>query len=229
MLRTQEGQHDPARTGSVLARLSQPESKRATVEALANRVGITLSLNQVYQTMDYLDDETIDHLCRMSHEAAEKLLDGPVDVLFYDCTTLAFNTEWEDAEEGPDRLLAKGYSKDGKHQRSQVMLALMVTTDGLPVSYELFAGNTWEGHTLEDAIKSIEERYRIKKVTVVADAAMLSKDNRNMLSDKGLPYILGYRMKSAPAVVKARILSQEGSQPWAGHGADGSTKILGVK
>ena len=208
----------------VLARLSQPESKRATVEALANRVGITLSLNQVYQTMDYLDDETIEHLCRMSHEAAEKLLDGSVDVLFYDCTTLAFDTEREDAEEAPDRLLAKGYSKDGKHQRSQVMLALMVTADGLPVGYELFAGNTWEGHTLEEAIKSIEERFEINKVTVVADAAMLSKDNRNMLSDKGLPYILGYRMKSAPTVLKARILSQQGSQPWAGHGADDKTE-----
>ncbi len=208
----------------VLARLSQPESKRATVEALANRVGITLSLNQVYQTMDYLDDETIGHLCRMSHGAAEKLLGGPVDVLFYDCTTLAFDSEREDAEDGSDRLLAKGYSKDGKHHRSQVMLALMVTADGLPVGYEMFAGNTWEGHTLEEAIKSIEKRFQIDKVTVVADAAMLSRDNRNMLSDKGLPCILGYRMKSAPAVVKAQILRSEGSQPWAGHSPDDKTE-----
>ena len=67
----------------VMARLSQPESKRATVEALANQAGITLNLDSVYRSMDYLDAPMIDKVCRMSHEAAEKLLDGPVDVLFY--------------------------------------------------------------------------------------------------------------------------------------------------
>ena len=124
----------------VLARLSQPESKRATVEALANQAGITLNLDSVYRSMDYLDAPMIDKVCRMSHEAAKKLLEGPVDVLFYDCTTLAFATEREDdqADDEKDRLLAKGFSKDGRHHRSQVMLALMVTSDSLPVGYELF-------------------------------------------------------------------------------------------
>ena len=80
----------------VLARLSQPESKRATVESLANQAGIMLNLDSVYRSIDYLDAQMIDKVCRMSHEAAEKLLEGPVDVLFYDCTTLAFATERED-------------------------------------------------------------------------------------------------------------------------------------
>ena len=93
----------------VLARLSQPESKRATVDALAHRVGITLNLDRVYQTMDYLDAATINRVCRMSHEAAETLLAGPVDILFYDCTTLAFDTDREDPEDASDRLLAKGW------------------------------------------------------------------------------------------------------------------------
>ena len=70
-----------------MARLSQPESKRATVEALANQAGITLNLDSVYRSMDYLDAPMIDKVCRMSHAAAEKLLEGPVDVLFYDCAT----------------------------------------------------------------------------------------------------------------------------------------------
>ena len=118
----------------VLARLSQPENKRATVEALANQAGITLNLDSVYRSMDYLDAPMIDKVCRMSHAAAEKLLEGPVDVLLYDCTTLAFATEREhdQADEEKGRLLAKGFSKDGRHHRSQVMLALMVTSEGLP-------------------------------------------------------------------------------------------------
>ena len=48
-------------------------------------------------------------------------------------------------------------------------------------------------------------RFDITRIMVVADAAMLSRDNQEMLSDKGLPYILGYRMKSAPAVLRARL------------------------
>ena len=77
-----------------------------------------------------------------------------MDVLFYDCTTLAFATEREhdQADEEKGRLLAKGFCKDGRHHRSQVMLALMVTSEGLPVGYELFPGNTWEGHTLKVAL-----------------------------------------------------------------------------
>ena len=203
----------------VLARLSQPESKRATVDALAHRVGITLNLDRVYQAMDYLDAATINRVCRMSHEAAETLLAGPVDILFYDCTTLAFDTDREDPEDASDRLLAKGYSKDGKSHRSQVVLALMVTTDGLPVGYDLFPGNMWEGHTLETAIKGLEERYRLGKITLVADAGMLSADNQGMLRTKGLPFILGYRLKSAPAGVKDKALDTGGYKPWAGHGA----------
>ena len=205
-----------------MARLSQPENKRATVEALANQADITLNLDSVYRSMDYLDAPMIDKVCRMSHAAAEKLLEGPVDVLFYDCTTLAFATEREhdQAHEEKDRLPAKGFSKDGRHHRSQVMLALMVTSEGLPVGYELFPGNTWEGHTLKVALEALEKRFIITRIMVVADAGMLGKDNQKMPDDKGLPYILGYRMKSAPAALKARILGKEGARPWSGHGPD---------
>ena len=58
----------------VLSRLSQPESKRATVDALANQVGITFSLDSVYRSMDFLDAAVIDKLCRISHEATKNLL-----------------------------------------------------------------------------------------------------------------------------------------------------------
>ena len=84
----------------------------------------------------------------------------------------------------------------------------------------MFPGNTWEGHTLKVAIEALEKRFDITRIMVVADAGMLSKDNQKMLGDKGLPYILGYRMRSAPAAFKARILSKEGAQPWSGHGPD---------
>ena len=103
-----------------------------------------------------------------------------MDVLFYDCTTLAFDTEREDdqANEEKDRLLAKGFSKDGRHHSSQVMLALILISEGLPVGYEVFLGNTWEGHTLEVALEELEKRFDITRIMVVADATMLSRYNQ---------------------------------------------------
>ena len=131
-------------------------------------------------------------------------------------TCVATERKHDQVDEEKDRLLAKGFSKDGRHHRSQVMLALMVTSEGLPDGYELFPGNTWEGHTLKVAVKALEKRFDITRIMVVADAGMLSKDNQKMLGDKGLPYILGYRVKSAPAALKARILGKEGAQALVG-------------
>ena len=92
----------------------------------------------------------------------------------------------------------------------------MMTSEGLPVGCELCPGNTWEGHTLEVAIKALEKRFDITRIMVVADSGMLSKDNQEMLGDKGIPYTFGYRMKFAPAALRARILSKEGAPALGG-------------
>ncbi|MCY4237463.1 MAG: hypothetical protein OXC93_03785 [Rhodospirillaceae bacterium] len=60
----------------VLARLSQPQGKRATVDALAHQAGITLNLDRVCQSMDCLDGPVIDKMCQISCQAAETLLGG---------------------------------------------------------------------------------------------------------------------------------------------------------
>jgi len=213
----------------VLARLVQSESESETDKALENQVDIALDLDRVHQSMDHIDAPVIDRICKTSHEAAERLLGGPVTVLFQDCTTLAFDTEHEDSpvdETGgaQDRLLAKGYGKDGEHRCSQVMLALIVTSDGLPVGHDIFPGNAWEGHTLQAALAALEGRFDMAKVAIVPDenSAMSRQDNLQMLRDRGLSHILGYRMESAPAAVKADILNPEGRRPWVEHGTGGA-------
>jgi len=213
----------------VLARLVQSESESETDKALENQVDIALDLDRVHQSMDHIDAPVIDRICKTSREAAERLLGGPVTVLFQDCTTLAFDTEHEDSpvdETGgaQDHLLAKGYGKDGEHRCSQVMLALIVTSDGLPVGHDIFPGNAWEGHTLQAALAALEGRFDMAKVAIVPDenSAMSRQDNLQMLRDRGLSHILGYRMESAPAAVKADILNPEGRRPRAGHGTGGA-------
>jgi len=109
-----------------MTRIAQPESKRASVQVLADRVGLTFNLDGAYRSMDDIDTPVIEMICKSSHTVAEKLLGGPVTMPFYDCTALAFDTECENPVEdvhgaARDHLLAKGFSKDGKHHRSQVM------------------------------------------------------------------------------------------------------------
>ncbi len=91
--------------------------------------------------MDQIDAKTIDHLRPREGEARRSLLPEPVAVIFFDCTTLSFETAVEDA------LRQHDSSKDGKHRDSQVLPALMVTREGLPISCEVFPGATCEGHS----------------------------------------------------------------------------------
>ncbi|MCY4189918.1 MAG: hypothetical protein OXD42_01075, partial [Rhodospirillaceae bacterium] len=81
--------------------------------------------------MDQLDARAINHLRTRVGEASRSLLPEPVAILFFDCTTLYFETAVEDA------LRQHGFGKDGKHKDSQVLLALMVTREGLPIGYAI--------------------------------------------------------------------------------------------
>lgn len=85
----------------------------------------------------------------------------------------------------------------------------MVTTDGLPVDYEVFKGNTYEGSTLIPSLRKVKEKYDIEKIVFVADSAMLSKDNMlelESLKDSSFSYIVGARLKNLNTSLKDKIL-----------------------
>ncbi|MDO9580652.1 MAG: IS1634 family transposase [Bacteroidales bacterium] len=187
----------------VLARVANPVSKMATVDMLEEDFGVTLDLDRVYRMMDGLDESAIERLKKITYQNTLSLLGTKIDVIFYDATTIYFESFTE------DELKRNGFSKDHKHNQPQVLLALMVTTDGLPVDYEIFPGDTYEGHTLIPALTKIREKYDIEKVVFVADSGMLSKDNIGMLEDleeHNLSYIVGARLKNMATPLKDRIL-----------------------
>ena len=95
----------------VLGRIAQPRSKRATVRDLADQGEVSLDLDRVYRTLDYLSDALLEQVRRQSLYQACSLLGEPLQAIFYDTTTLAFDSEESDA------LRSKGYSKDGKPHR----------------------------------------------------------------------------------------------------------------
>ena len=187
----------------VMGRLARPSSKKSTVEDLSANFGINLSLPGVYRMMDAIDDNVIERIQQASYVAATGLLKESVKVVFYDCTTLYFESFTE------DELKQYGYSKDMKFNQSQVLLAILVTERGLPLGYQVYEGSRYEGHTLKDAIEKIEKQYKIQEITLVADSAMLSKDNVELLEKMGKLYILGARLKHLPESVKKEILDKE--------------------
>jgi transposase len=105
-----------------------------------------------------------------------------------------------------DELRSFGYSKDHKFNQGQVLLALMVTREGLPVGYEVFLGNMYEGDTFKYAIEKIKTRYKVKRVVIVAESDLLSKPNIELIEKEKLEFILGARLKSLSDKWQGRIL-----------------------
>jgi transposase len=122
-----------------------------------------------------------------------------LDILFYDVTTLYFETFEEDG------LRKNGFSKDNKSQQPQILIALMVSKEGFPVAYEVFPGNTFEGHTIIPVMKDFIERNGVKDFTVVADAAMISTENVQQLAQSNINYIVGARLGNIPAALLETI------------------------
>lgn len=184
----------------VLARIANPQSKRASVESLEELFGISLNLNRVYQMMDKLTDESIEKIKDVACQTTLTLFQNSIDVLFYDCTTIYF----ESFEE--DELRKNGYSKDLKFNQPQVLLALMVTKEGLPVGYELFEGSMYEGHTLIESLEKLKKRFKIEKAIFVADAGMMNEENLRKLEEAKLEYIVGSRIKNLPKDLEKDVL-----------------------
>ena len=187
----------------VLARIANPASKRASVDRLEEDYGISISLDSVYRMMDKLDGKAIDKLQSLSYSATKALFAEKISVIFFDCTTIYFESFKEDS------LKKNGWSKDKKFGQPQVLLALMVTEEGLPVGYRVFEGNKYEGATLIPAISQIKQKYDIENVVFVADSAMMAHYSTKFLDDNNISYIVGARLKSLPKELKDKIL--EGS------------------
>jgi len=191
----------------VLARIAQPDSKSASVDILANNFGIKLDLSKVYRMMDRLDDTAINRLNKLSYDTTKKLFNDTIDVIYFDATTIYFESFTED--EGEDAIRKNGYSKDLKFNQPQVVLALMVTKEGLPIGYEAFSGDTFDGHTLIPSLKILRDKYDIDKVVYVADSGMFNNDNLEeleKLEEHAFNYIVGARIKNLSKDIKAKII-----------------------
>jgi len=185
----------------VVARLAFPLSKLKTVDYLYRYSGITMSVDQVYRFLDRLQKKHKETVEKIAFNYTKRHL-KKITVVFYDMTTLYFEAEDE------DDLRKIGFSKDGKFQQPQIMVGLLVGENGYPIGYDIFEGNTFEGHTLIPTLKKIQQKYVFDKPVVIADAALMNKDNIKDLSGEEYCFILGARIKNETESMKRKILRQ---------------------
>lgn len=186
----------------VLARIANPVSKRRTASLLEEDYGIKIPLEKIYRVMDHVADREADIKQHVA-QTTLSLFKEHVDVLFFDVTTLYF----ESIE--TDELRDFGFSKDCKFKEVQVVLALVTTTKGLPITYRLFPGNTYEGGTLVEMVKDLQAQYAINTILLVADRAMFNEENLSHMESLGIQYIVAAKLKALPGNLKTDIFQAE--------------------
>jgi transposase len=171
----------------VTIRILEPASKLRSIALLETYFGIVHRRQGFYrEAKKWLSLK--DQVQQIVWQFAQKEYRFDYTLLFYDVTTLYFET-FES-----DELRNTGFSKDNKSQQPQILVGLMVNKDGFPIAFDLYPGNTFEGHTMLPMIKSFMDSHPVKNITVVADAAMISADNIKELRKENIHYIVGARL-----------------------------------
>lgn len=185
----------------VIARLCQPMSKLATVDYLKSHFDEDVNLSRIYRYLDKLYNSQQELVQRISVEHTFSVLGGRVEMLFYDVTSLYFESFREDALRSP------GFSKDGKTSETQIILGLLVCENGYPLAYSIFNGAQYESYTMIPVIDDFKQRFGIDDFIVVADSGFMIKRNVELLRSGGYKFIVGARIKKASEDVLEWILS----------------------
>ena len=160
-----------------------------------------LKLHQLYRALDALADN--EHKIK-DNIMQRQLSRAKVDMVLFDVTTLYFESQKK------DDFKNFGYSKDCKFNEVQVVLSLIIDTQGRPLSYEVFPGNTYEGNTLLPVVQRVKSKHKINKVIVVADRGIGSKTNLDLLKEQGFDYIIGAKLRSMSKAIQQQAISMQG-------------------
>jgi transposase len=181
---------NPLLVDLVICQILEPSSKRQHLIHLEKYFGKKYNLNRLYKTLSNFDDSLKQIIELEVIAIAKQEFQFDFSFLFYDVTTLYFESFKNDEFRKP------GFSKDNKHNQPQIVIGLVVTKEGFPVHYEVFTGNTFEGKTFLPSIEGFKAKHNIETLTVVADGAMLSKQNLENLVRSNINYIVAARLSS---------------------------------
>jgi len=192
----------------VLNRLSDPQSKLSInrwKKKLYSKEFDEVQLQHLYRALDILA-ENKDMLEKELFTQTQSLFQPVINLVFYDLTTVYFESQRQDA------LRCFGYSKDNKTDCVQVVIGLILSEEDIPLGYEIFPGNTFEGKTVSRIIESLRKKFSIDKIVFVADKGILSKKVLKEIEKAGYEYIVAAKIKKLPKKYHDQILDRNSFQ-----------------
>ncbi len=196
----------------VTARLCEPSSELHIAEDWYRRTALAdllqlgeqeVTKERLYRALDHLLEHKSALEAHLSKRCGE-LFATENEVLLYDVTSTYFEGQ---AERNPQAQ--RGYSRDHRPDCKQVCIAVVVTFDGFPLGYEVFAGNTHDSRTLPTIVTTMEARHGVLGRVWIADRGMASAENLAWLRETGRRYIIG-APKSELKKFAAELASTDG-------------------
>jgi len=177
-----------------MARFCEPSSelhiadtwyRRTALEELLDVTPEQVHTYRLYKALDQLlpHKEALEKHLR---ERLGRLFELKCELLLYDVTSSYFEGEMKGCP-----IAKRGYSRDSRPDRPQVCIGLIVTEEGFPIGYEVFAGNTHDSKTVQSIVESLEKKYGTINRVWVFDRGMVSEANLKFLRERGSQYIVG--------------------------------------
>lgn len=203
--------YERALLAMVANRLCEPESKLGVWDRWLSKVYLPscdgLKLRQMYEAMDLLH-ANIEEVEKAVFFNTANLFNLEVDLIFYDTTTASFHVDYEDDDTETNTTLRKfGHAKEG-NWAPQVVVALAVTRDGIPVRSWVLPGNTADVSTVAK-VRADLRGWNLNRAMFVADSGMNSENNRTELAKACGRYLLACRMASV-AEIQREVLTKRG-------------------
>jgi transposase len=207
-----------------LARFCEPSSelhiadtwyRRTALEDLLGVAPEQVHTDRLYKTLDHLlpcKDAVEKHL----RQRLGELFELKCDLLLYDVTSTYFEGDMEGCP-----FAKRGYSRDSRPDRPQVCVGLVVTEDGFPLGYEVFAGNTHDSKTVQTMIESLEKKHGSLNRVWVLDRGMVSEENLEFLRERGGQYIVG-----TPKAMLKKFEEHLTEQDWTTAAAGVDVKLV---
>lgn len=187
----------------VFARLIAPTSKKASFEYLKHFFERTdFSLDDIYRSLPFFKKYQSD-LQLWIHEHIRQNYGRDTSLVYYDVTNYYFEIDQ------PNEMLRKGVSKEHRPDPI-VQMGLFMDTNGLPISYGLFSGNTLDKQTLIPMMGKLQDEYSLGRIIVVADRGMITGDNVFQTLSDGNGYVLSYSIRGSDKAFKDYVLDENG-------------------
>lgn len=191
----------------VMNRLVHPASKLETwrwKDRVWEPAWEGLNLQHLYRAMDYLVERK-DEIEKVLFEKRGDLFGKQLDLVLFDTTTIKYWGEASDSE-----LLKHGHSKEKRMDLRQIIVGVLMSKEGMPLAHEVWEGNQSDIVSLKKVLRTLQEKYDIRKVVLVCDRGMVSKKNLEAVEQAGYEYIVGVKMRQFDETTKRNLLGIAG-------------------